>query len=349
MTILSKMKKIFPLLILIFCVEYSPAIGQDAAFSQFYENPLLRNPALAGIFDGDFRVSGIFRNQWQSITTPFRTAGLGIETKFAIGNAYDFFTVGVQLTEDAAGDINLKRTQILPVINFHKSLSEAYDSYLSLAFMGGAVNSQFDATKLHLDDQFVNGSFNANNPSQQVFNNTGKTYWDLGTGLVYSAAWGNNNSCYIGASLFHFNNPKIAFFTNNELSTTLHRKFTINTGITLPTSDVNKLMFHADYFRQSAHQQFIAGGIYAIEVSPGYYSNYKTVLSLGGFYRWKDALIPVVKLEYNHFVVGMSYDATLSQLSTSAQIRGGLELTSSYRTNLNVLNQEAKKVRCVRL
>ena len=37
---------------------------QDIHFSQFSETPLLRNPALAGIFSGDVRVQAVFRNQW---------------------------------------------------------------------------------------------------------------------------------------------------------------------------------------------------------------------------------------------------------------------------------------------
>jgi hypothetical protein len=44
--------------------------GQDLHFSQFYEFPLLRNPALAGIFNGNFRFTGAYRNQWQSVTVP---------------------------------------------------------------------------------------------------------------------------------------------------------------------------------------------------------------------------------------------------------------------------------------
>ena len=85
--------------------------AQDFTFSQFYEKPQLRNPALAGVFDGDLRATGIFRNQWQSITVPFQTSAASIEVKFPIGSANDYLTVGMQMTNDVAGDIKLKRTQ----------------------------------------------------------------------------------------------------------------------------------------------------------------------------------------------------------------------------------------------
>ena len=45
--------------------------SQDIHFSQFNEAPLLRNPALAGLFSGDIRLQSVFRTQWQSVTVPF--------------------------------------------------------------------------------------------------------------------------------------------------------------------------------------------------------------------------------------------------------------------------------------
>ncbi|WP_425273468.1 type IX secretion system membrane protein PorP/SprF [Pseudomonas morbosilactucae] len=72
------MRKI--LVIILFC---SPQLllSQDFSFSQFYEMPMLRNPALSGIFNGDIRVSSVYRNQWGSISVPFQTRAIGVEYK----------------------------------------------------------------------------------------------------------------------------------------------------------------------------------------------------------------------------------------------------------------------------
>src|SRR5687768_8749573 len=150
----------------IFCAFlHSSSIGQDFTFSQFYEKPLQRNPALAGVFVGDIRVSGAHRSQWGSVTVPFQTTALSIENKIPFGNADDFLTLAVQMSNDVAGDIKLKRTQLLPAVNFHKSLSQERDSYLSLAFMGGIAGNQFDPTQMRLADQYRNGSYAAGNPT----------------------------------------------------------------------------------------------------------------------------------------------------------------------------------------
>ncbi len=338
-------------LILIFfssflCCYFS--LAQDLTFSQFYENPLLRNPALAGVFEGDIRVIGTFRNQWPSITVPFQTGAFSTEVKFPVGKGDDWITAGLQITYDKAGDIQLKRTQLLPVINFHKSLSGDNDNYLSLAFMGGPVNSQFDPTQLKLDEQFINGNFNPNNPASQVFTKTGFTYWDLSTGISYSSSFGNNARYYIGAGLYHFNKPNVGFYTSN-INSQMQRKITLNAGLTLPTSDVNKLVFYADYLKQGGSEQFLGGILYGIDVlqSQSYDAFENVTLYLGAFYRWYDAVIPVVKLDMYALSAGISYDANISKLNTASQFRGGLEFTLSYKAKLSNRGSGAEKLRCV--
>jgi hypothetical protein len=77
--------------------------AQDIHFSQFFEAPLLRNPSLAGLFDGDLRLQVVYRDQWKSVTpNSFRTASINGEYKMAVSGD-DFFTVGAQLLLDKAG------------------------------------------------------------------------------------------------------------------------------------------------------------------------------------------------------------------------------------------------------
>jgi len=342
---LKYIKKILLNFLLIFSI--TNVFAQDFTFSQFYEKPLLRNPALAGVFSGDIRVTGIYRNQWQSVTVPYKTSAASAEIKFPIGKANDYLTVGFQMTNDAAGDINLKRTQLLPVVNFHKSLNEDYDSYLSLAFSGGLVSSQFDPGKLQMNDQFVNGAFNPNNPTMQTFSRTSVNYWDLSVGLVYSMSIGEDANFYVGGSLFHLNKPKVAFYSNNE-TTVLKNKFTINTGLTLPTSYYNRLVLFADYYTQAGNRQFLLGGLFGFDIMQFYDSDDKVTMYLGGFYRWNDAIIPIVKLDFYKLSVGLSYDVNMSQLKTASQWRGGFELSASYKAKLNIRGAGAEKMRCVK-
>src|SRR5215210_6189358 len=71
--------------------------AQDIHFSQFFEAPLLRNPSLAGIFTGDVRVQGVYRDQWNSFTNAYRSGSFNVEYKMPVGKEDDFITTGLQV------------------------------------------------------------------------------------------------------------------------------------------------------------------------------------------------------------------------------------------------------------
>lgn len=339
------MKRIIKYKIIFYLLLFANyANSQDINFSQFYELPLLRNPALAGVFAGDVRITSAYRSQWQSVTTPYRTIGLGLEFKKAVNpGSNDFYTIGLQATNDIAGDSRLRRTQVLPVFNFHKSLNSEKDMYLSAGLMGGPVMQRFDPSQLSFDDQFVNGSYSPANPTKQVFTNTGFTFWDIAAGLNFSSVAGEDTRFYIGAGLFHFTKPKVAF--QKQYDIVLNPKWVINAGLSKPINDADKIIFYADYFMQGGARQ-IQGGLLLshdfIEVS----EDQKIAVSGGMFYRFKDALIPVIKLDYNKLALGINYDVNISKLKTASQYRGSFEITLSYKAYTNNQNSSVNKVRC---
>ncbi len=301
--------------------------SQDLNFSQFYEQPLLRNPALAGIFDCNFRVKSVYRNQWQSVTVPYRTAGLSAEMKMP-GNNGNWHNLGLQVMYDVAGDSRLTRIMVLPGYSYH--LQIAQDNYLSFGFLAGPVSSHFDASKLTWDDQFVNGQYLPTNPTQQLIRNTGKTYFDMAIGGVFSRPIGELGDLYIGGSLYHPNRPVVSY--DADQNSKLSRKWGINAGLTLPSGGRDAVTMYGDGFFQGGHRQVMFGGFYTLSLADEYYDDQnKTSLHLGGVYRWDDAFIPVLKLDMSVWSVGLSYDVNVSSLKTASQSRGGFELTLSYR------------------
>src|SRR5260221_14431713 len=71
----------------------------DPHFSQYYVYPSWLNPALTGAFDGDYRVSGIYRSQWGNVSSPFSTQGLSGE--FTTNKNGNF---GVNILNEKAGN-----------------------------------------------------------------------------------------------------------------------------------------------------------------------------------------------------------------------------------------------------
>ena len=337
------MKYIFTFLI---CLWGQYLLAQDYTFSQFYEQPILRNPALAGIFKGDIRVSGVNRNQWASVTVPYKTTALSVEYKIPIFNQHDFLTMGFQTMMDAAGDLNLKRTHLLPFLNFHKSLSDEKDEYLSVAFMGGHVSSQFDPSKIRGEEQYINGVYNPNNPVLQKFDRVGYNYWDLSTGISYSSSFNEYSRYYVGAALFHVNKPRKSYFNKSNLDF-FKSKLVLNAGLTTGLSEYTRIVSFVDYYMQGEYRQLFLGALYHYDIDE-YDDQEKFSLGLGTFYRAGDAIVPVMKLDYKQFTLGISYDVNISSLKTASMYRGGFELTMNYKTYLKAPNSTLDKMRCVR-
>lgn len=323
------------------------SIAQDFSFSQFYEQPLLRNPSLAGLFTGDLRVSMAYRDQWGSVTVPFRTVSLSVEHKIPLNDHHDVLTAGLQMSMDGAGDIRLKRTQLLPAINFHKSLNSEKDTYLSFAVMGGPVSSQFDASQLKFGDQFTNGGYSAGNSTSQPIYNNSYAYWDLSTGLCFSTVMENKVKFYAAAGLAHINRPTIRSATTTTADF-LQPKMMLNIGVNIPSGDNGHMIAFADYYTQHGNRQLLGGLLYGLDVAKFDDDEPAATFYAGTFLRWNDALIPVIKMDFNQMSIGVSYDVNISKLKVVSNWRGGLELTASYHGFLKIRNSTLDRVRCVK-
>jgi type IX secretion system PorP/SprF family membrane protein len=306
--------------------------AQDIHLSQFSNTPLLRNPALAGIFTGDTRFQAVYRNQWQSIGYPYQTAALSGEYKFAVGDNDDFITTGLSCFYDVAGIMRLKTLQLMPALNYHKSLSQNKSSYLSAGFMAGIVQRQFDGKYLTFDNQYNNGRYNPAAFSGESFTGMRRSFADFAAGLSYNSSIGEATNYYLGASLWHFNKPKANFLSDQRIQ--LDPKWQFNAGVRASLSDLISLQAEANHLMQANYRETVGGAIlfYSLNDQLGSDSRISNAsIGAGLFMRVNDALIPQVQLSYNHFDIGLSYDINISDLKVASRGRGGYELSLSYR------------------
>lgn len=317
--------------------------AQDINFSQFYELPLLRNPALAGDFRGDIRITSAFRTQWSSVTVPYQTQGLGAEIKLSGQNSDTYVSAGLQVTNDVAGDSKLGKTQVFPMAAVHVPVGRG-NSYFTAGFLGGIVQQRFDPSKLSFDDQFVNGAYNATNPTRQNFSNTNVTYFDLAGGLKFSSITGEDTRYYLGVGAFHVSGKtKVAFDQTRDIL--LNRKYTFNGGISFPTGDADRVILYLDCFFQGGNSQGQGGILYKHDFVKED-DDFSVSMAVGGMLRWNDAVIPVIKLDYYNWSAGLTYDVNISKLVKASGARGGFELTLAYSNFLNILNSSLTKTRC---
>jgi type IX secretion system PorP/SprF family membrane protein len=323
------------------------AEAQDIHFSQFFEAPLLRNPSLAGIFEGDIRVQGVYRDQWNAVTNAYRTGSFNAEYKMPVGKGDDFFTTGLQVLYDKAGTVGLTTTHLLPAINYHKSLSGDRTMYLSFGFMGGIVQKRIDYSKMTTDNQYGGGGFDPAAPTGEYFPNAALNYFDGSFGASFNTSFGSDlqNIMFVGAAYHHVNRPKNSFYRNPDIE--LNAKYVFSAGVKLNIDDYTYFTLQADQSIQGPFSETIGGALYSFKLgadpdAPDY------TLHAGAFLRWKDALIPVIKVDMAPLSVAISYDVNVSQLKTASQSRGGFELSVTYIGFLDRYNSTRDKVICPR-
>jgi len=338
--------KVFFSILCTLTLSYS-GFSQDIHFSQFFETPLLRNPSLAGIFTGDLRLQMVYRTQWSSVTVPYQTGSFNAEYKLPMGNSNDFLSVGGQVLYDKAGTVALTATHVLPTVNYHKSLSEERNMYLSVGFMGGLVQRKLDRSKMTTNSQYNGSGYDGSLNDGETFANAGYTYFDGSAGMSFNSQVGESedDNLFIGVAYHHVNQSnKISFYQNREIE--LMPKWVYSAGLRMGVTDYSSITFHGDYSKQGTSTEAIGGVLYSYELDDPIDPKY--VFHAGAFMRWKDAIVPVAKIEFKPFAVSVSYDANVSQLKAASNSRGGFEISISYQTYFDRHNSSKEAIRCPR-
>jgi type IX secretion system PorP/SprF family membrane protein len=323
-------------------------LAQDIHLSQFFEAPLWRNPSLAGIFNGDLRFQGVYRSQWGSVTVPYQTGSFNGEYKMPIGGANDFLTIGAQLMYDKAGSTNFTTTHILPAINYHKSLSAEKNTYLSLGFMGGFVQRSIDRSKITTNSQWDGSGYNASLDINESLANYNLKYGDASVGMSFNSGIGESeyDNFFVGVAYHHFNRPKNSFYRDPSIE--LNAKWVYSLGVRFGITSSTYITIQADHSRQGSYNETLAGAMVGLAVDGYDFTESTYNIHLGGFLRWGDAVVPVIKLDYRPFSVALSYDVNISQLKSASQSRGGFEISVTYQAFFDRDNSTKNAVLCPR-
>ena len=103
--------------ILHFAFPVDKANAQGMHFSQYYNAPMLLNPANTGLMsDFDYRLGANYRNQWASVPAPYKTfSAYGDFQAFRQQNQTNWLGGGLAFYNDKAGngDLSLTRMEAL--------------------------------------------------------------------------------------------------------------------------------------------------------------------------------------------------------------------------------------------
>lgn len=325
-SIFNRMNRVYHIIFLLLISGSMQA--QDPRFSQFFASPLTLNPALTGRFDGNLRVAGNWRNQWPTIENAFRTYTMSAD--FAIMQnrirETDRLAVGVLALGDQQADGLLKNTYYSLSTAYHISLDEDGYHQVAVGFQGTYAQKRLNTANLKFEDQLRSDGFTG--ITSEIFNpqNVNINYLDLNAGVLFTGVTAGSISYYAGGSIYHINKPRESF-TGADFA--LQQRYTGHVGAYFPTGA--NTVFHASglYQYQAGASETVIGGAFGINAGSGN-ENSPTTVYAGSWFRFGDAIIPFVGLEFSSFRLGASYDVNISDLKAVSQSRGGFELSLIY-------------------
>jgi type IX secretion system PorP/SprF family membrane protein len=332
------MKKIYITSVICLVIGFNPfyIFSQDIHFSQFWMAPLLQNPALVGA-NHDLQAIINYKNQWGSVASPYKTGDLSFDMKLNKKKAKKgYLAAGINILSDKAGDAQMGTTQANLSVGYHVILND--NNTLGGGLMGGFVQRSINYSNLQWTSQFDGTGFNTSLPSGEPTGTNKVTFADFGAGVLWAYnkgeeyMTGNNQvKATAGLAVFHPQQPKYSYYSSGEkldMKTVLHANLLC--GIKNTTYAVVPGFM---YYKQGAAQELLVGSLirYTLQEQSKYTGYLKgAALSLGAYYRNKDAVVAAMLFEMSQYSIGISYDINVSQLKTASSGRGGFEISLRF-------------------
>lgn len=319
-------------LVAIMALMFNTGKTQDIHFTQFNASPLIINPAFTGNFSGQWRASAVYRDQWRSVTSPFRTYAFSFDAPVLEDLTIDdYLAVGVQLYNDRAGDGNLSNLSALASVAYHKFLGANADKALSVGFQGGYTQKSIDLTRLYFGNQFNGQGFDPGTGGIDGGNiNNRVNYFTVNAGISWAHSVGSNFGYVIGLGANNLNQPQESFNRQRNSEVGLGMRYTGQVGAIAYVSEKLSLRPAVLYQTQSTATEIVAGNEFHLIVGSPELRNFTTALFLGGWYRNQDAIMINAGIEFKGFRVGVSYDYNTSDLKNASNGNGGFELAVTY-------------------
>jgi type IX secretion system PorP/SprF family membrane protein len=327
------------ILVIFLCGLMQQVAAQDMHFSQFYAMPQALNPALTGMFEGRYRVSTIYRDQWRSVLDePIQSFGVGGDFRFTPRLSKvqeDGFGAGITFLNDRIGGIDFNTTQIGVALAYHKSLDVNNSQYLSLGVQGAMVQRNVNYLSLNFHDEF-DGVTGYTLGSGEEFPTNNFSFPDLNIGLNYTSKISRKSSLYAGVAYHHVLRPDVAFYSGTGQGDRLFSRYSAHILADFPVGGREtrvSMQPRIQVASQGPHMEINTGT--NLRFSMGQYGT--TAFHVGGWVRpvknvenmSLDAAVVLLGFEINNVLIGMSYDLNLKAIGAN-QRQGAFEISVAY-------------------
>ncbi len=308
--------------------------GQDIHYSQYYNAPLTINPSYTGSFDGDYRVGANYRQQWRSVTVPYRTLSAFADISLLSRHHKSSFpSFGLNMIRDKAGDGNLSVTKLFGSFAYHIAFNHRRDQILTLGIQGGYVQKSLDWQFLYFNSQWNEQQFDQNLPSEEN-NSTAKIgYPDFSVGANFSNVVNRHTNYYAGIAVYHMARSQESFYgMDNQPGL----RPVLNGGLNFTVGQALQLHPSFEYMNQKKASELVLGSLMSYDLGENSGNGFDKLYA-GVFYRVKDALIPVIGYGYGNWKLTINYDINMSELTPFSNGRGAWEISLIYTGLYNKL------------
>lgn len=299
--------------------------AQDPHYTQASRIPSWYNPAAAGHGVEHIRLTMLYRNQWSSVMSPFKTQGLFFDKQVAkVG-------FGANLVNNSAGDVGFRQLFINGQLSYRFAFGK---NRIATGFQVGMIQKSFDPSKMTFDDQYTpDQGANPTTPTTETFSYTKITRPDLGAGILWTYGQPGQEKFYpyVGLSMQHINQPKESFIVENNF---IPRKVTANGGVGIVLSEALTITPMISFSQQQFAQELLGGVIVKMPLEE------RNNVEGGLLFRNKDAAALYAGYQWNNFMLGMSYDVNISGLTGGP---GAFEITLTYIPKAKEKKDPAKK------
>jgi len=332
--------RIFPLLLV--CLLAATSVNsQDRLLSQFYNAPLLVNPAYTGLMEQDYRVQTLYRDQWKQLV-PFKTVGVSADITLPspIGKRGQF-SAGLVFLRDQMAEFQTGNSFILSGA-YRYTLDQTGRHKLAMGGQAGYVRKSLDYTGLYFENQ-IGGDHVVNtgmvSGENLEYNRLG--YFVANAGLAYTFYISRRWQLKAGTAVFNLNRPREQFLAGGkDDAMKLPQRMLLTAGAAIWISEqlyvFPELLFVS---QQGVTEVSMGSGI-------GYllHKNRQNAISLmaGGWYRTNGTAIAMSGITYKKTTVMLSYDEAVSDMkelrntgSVSGRAVGAYEISLIYKGFLN--------------
>lgn len=336
------MKKIFSVLFTLCIVAQLTA--QDIHLSQFFASDHLLNPAKIGDFDGDFRFTANYRNQWRQINgNPLNTYIVSFDKAF---HYYSHeIDGGIMVARDEFTGFNVTTTKILLSGAYGYTTETGHNFRIGiqpgLVFRNSDISGQTFPSQWDYDQ----GEFLKDKPNNENSLNQSLTQFDLDMGIQWSKKFAKATP-HVGIAVDHLNMPKDTYF--NQYKERLRIRKVVHADLDYLLSEKLTLQPKLLWMWTAKANDMVVGTNVKYQLPNKTITNiWAGVYYRNGVARIADAAIPVVGLSIKKFDLGFSYDVNISTLSTDVQSRRGTFEVSLIYTGAS-LKPKIKTLPCDR-